>query len=43
VKGIVEDVSRLVQEVGLDKVTGEDVREMLVSHRQQLSYEDLEN
>jgi hypothetical protein len=43
VKDIDDDISRLMQEVELDKFTGEDVREMLDSHRQQHSYEDLKN
>ena len=38
----VEVISRLVQEVGLDEVTAESVTEMLYSHGQQISNEDLE-
>jgi len=41
-KDTVEDVSRLVQEAGLDKATGEDVTDMLDNHGKQLSSEDVE-
>jgi len=36
VENTVKNVSRLVPEVGLDKVTSEDVRELLDCHGQQL-------
>jgi hypothetical protein len=42
VENIVEDSSRLAQEVGWDKVTSEDVTELLDSHGQQISSEDFE-
>ena len=42
VKDIAEDISRLAQEAGLDKPTGEDVTEMLDNHGKQLSNEDVE-
>ncbi|XP_053572819.1 tigger transposable element-derived protein 1-like [Bombina bombina] len=41
-ENIVEDVSRLAQEAGLSEVTTDDVTELLDSHEQQLSNEDLE-
>jgi hypothetical protein len=41
VKNTVEDISRLVQEARLDEVTAEDGTELLHSHGQQLSKEDL--
>jgi len=37
-----DDVSRLVQEVGLDKGTAEDVTDLLNSHGQELSNENME-
>ena len=42
VKDIAEDISRPVQEAGLDKATGEDVTEMLDNHGKQLSNEVVE-
>jgi len=42
VENTVEDISRLVQEARLDKVTPEDGTELLHSHGQQLSKEVLE-
>jgi hypothetical protein len=42
VKNVKDDVSRLAQEVGLDEVTDEDVTQLLESHGQPLSNEDLE-
>ena len=42
VENTVEVISRLAQEVGLDEVTAESVTEMLYSHGQQISNEDLE-
>lgn len=43
VENTVEDISRLVQNAGLDEVTPEDGTELLDSHGQQLSNEDLED
>lgn len=37
-----DDVSRLAQEAVLDEVTAEDVTELLNSHGQELSYENVE-
>jgi hypothetical protein len=42
VEKVIDDVRRLAQEVGLDEVTDEDVTELLGSHGQALSNEDLE-
>jgi hypothetical protein len=42
VRDIAEDIRRLVQEAALDKVTGEDVTQMLDNPGQQLSNEDVE-
>jgi len=42
VKDTAEDISRLAQEAGLDKATGEDVTEMLDNHGEQLSNEVVE-
>ena len=42
-KDIVEDISRLAQEAGLDKVTGEECTEMLDNHGKQLSNECVED
>jgi len=42
VENIVEVISGLVQDVGLDKVTAESVTEMLYNHGQQISSESLE-
>ena len=41
-ENIVEDISRLVQEPGLDKVTAEDVTNLLDRHGQQPSNQCLE-
>jgi hypothetical protein len=37
-----DDVSRLAQEAGLDEVTAENVKELLNSHCQELSSENME-
>jgi hypothetical protein len=42
VENVIDDVRRLVQEVGLDEVTDEDITELLESNGQPLSSEDLE-
>jgi len=42
VENTVEVISRLAQEVGLDEVTAESVTEVLYSHGQWISNEDLE-
>jgi hypothetical protein len=42
VKDTVEGISRLVQEAGLDKVTGNNVAQMLDNHGKQLSNEYVE-
>jgi hypothetical protein len=42
VENTVEDISKLVQEVGLYKVTAEDATELSDSDRQQFSNEDFE-
>jgi len=42
VENTVEDISRLEQEARLDEVTPEDGTELLHSHGQQLSKEDME-
>ena len=41
-ENIVEVISRLAQDVGLDEVTAESVTEMLYSHGQEISSEGLE-
>jgi hypothetical protein len=37
-----DDISRLVQKAGLDEITAEDVTELLNSHGQELSNENME-
>jgi hypothetical protein len=42
-ENIVNDISSLAQEAGMDEVTAEDITQLLDSHGQQLSKEDLEH
>jgi hypothetical protein len=43
VENTVDDVSRPAQEARLDKFTAEDITQLLVSHGQQISNEELED